>query len=67
MRCRRAILTIARERLAASATSYRVGSVKIFSANEARVFFGPDSDPKAGDMSLERRGTQWRITGEHDP
>ena len=64
---RRAILTIARERLAASAPSCRVGSVKVFSAREVRVFFGRATDSKAGDMGLERRGTWWQITDEHVP
>jgi hypothetical protein len=64
---RQTILTTARERLATFAPSFRVGSVKIFSHTEVRVFFGPDSSSSAGDMGLERRGTQWHITDEHAP
>jgi hypothetical protein len=64
---RQSILAIASERLASSAPTCRIQSVKVFSDREVRVFFAPDPETSPGEMGLERRGRQWQITDEQPP
>jgi hypothetical protein len=64
---RQSILAVAEARLTTSAPSSRIQTIKVFSQDEVRVFFAPDSDSPAGEMGLERRGKKWHITDDQPP